>query len=132
MWAPATTVLGGAVNTYGRILVRASRVGADTQLARMGRLVTDAQNGKASIQRLADRVSAVFVPAVLVIAALTLAALAAGRRAGVGGVHRRGRGADHRLPVRAGPGDTDGDPGRYRSRGTARNADQGSRRCSRP
>ena len=71
---PGDDVLGGSVNTYGRILVRANRVGADTQLARMGRLVTDAQNGKASIQRLADRVSAVFVPAVLVIAALTLAA----------------------------------------------------------
>jgi Cu+-exporting ATPase len=68
-----SAVLGGAVNTYGRIRVRASRVGADTQLARMGRLVTDAQNGKASIQRLADRVSAVFVPAVLVVAALTVA-----------------------------------------------------------
>ena len=66
-------VLGGAVNTYGRILLRASRVGADTQLARMARMVVDAQSGKASIQRLADRVSAVFVPAVLVIAALTLA-----------------------------------------------------------
>ena len=77
-WVPVDVsvgdaVLGGAVNTYGRILVRASRVGADTQLARMARMVTDAQNGKASIQRLADRVSAVFVPAVLVIAALTLA-----------------------------------------------------------
>jgi Cu+-exporting ATPase len=69
---PGDDVLGGAVNTYGRILVRATRVGADTQLARMGRLVTAAQNGKASIQRLADRISAVFVPAVLVIAALTL------------------------------------------------------------
>jgi Cu+-exporting ATPase len=67
------SVLGGALNTYGRILVRASRVGADTQLARMARMVVDAQTGKASIQRLADRVSAVFVPAVLVIAAITLA-----------------------------------------------------------
>ncbi|MFN0141937.1 MAG: heavy metal translocating P-type ATPase [Mycobacterium sp.] len=66
-------VFGGAVNTYGRILLRASRVGADTQLARMARMVSDAQSGKASIQRLADRVSAVFVPVVLVIAALTLA-----------------------------------------------------------
>jgi len=65
-------VLGGAVNTYGRILLRASQVGADTQLARMARMVADAQSGKASIQRLADRVSAVFVPVVLVIAALTL------------------------------------------------------------
>ncbi len=67
-------VLGGSVNTYGRILVRASRVGADTQLSRMARMVADAQSGKASIQRLADRVSAVFVPVVLGIAAVTLVA----------------------------------------------------------
>ena len=67
------SVLGGTVNTYGRLQIRATQVGADTQLARMGRMVTDAQNGKASIQRLADRVSAVFVPAVLVVAALTVA-----------------------------------------------------------
>jgi Cu+-exporting ATPase len=70
---PGDDVLGGSVNTFGRILVRANKVGADTQLARMARMVADAQNGKASIQRLADRVSAVFVPVVLVIAALTLA-----------------------------------------------------------
>ena len=69
---PGADVMGGSLNTYGRILVRADKVGADSQLARMARLVTEAQNGKASIQRLADRVSAVFVPAVLVIAALTL------------------------------------------------------------
>ncbi|MBU3750150.1 MAG: cadmium-translocating P-type ATPase [Mycobacterium sp.] len=66
-------VLGGAVNTFGRILVRAERVGSDTQLARMARMVADAQSGKAAIQRLADRVSAVFVPAVLLVATLTLA-----------------------------------------------------------
>lgn len=66
-------VLGGVLNTYGLVLVRATKVGADTQLARMGKLVTEAQSGKASIQRLADRVSAVFVPAVLLVAALTLA-----------------------------------------------------------
>ena len=65
-------VLGGAVNTYGRILVHAKKVGGDTQLARMARMVADAQGGKASIQRLADRVSAVFVPVVLVIATVTL------------------------------------------------------------
>ena len=70
---PGDEVLGGAVNTYGRILVRAEKVGSGTQLARMAKMVADAQNGKASIQRLADRVSAVFVPAVLVISALTLA-----------------------------------------------------------
>ncbi|MFN8102328.1 MAG: heavy metal translocating P-type ATPase [Mycobacterium sp.] len=67
-------ILGGSLNTYGRILVRADRVGADTQLATMARMVTEAQNGKASIQRLADRVSAVFVPAVLAISAVTLVA----------------------------------------------------------
>jgi Cu+-exporting ATPase len=66
-------VLGGAVNTYGRIVLRANKVGGETQLARMAAMVADAQSGKASIQRLADRVSAVFVPAVLVIAAVTLA-----------------------------------------------------------
>ena len=71
---PGDAVLGGTVNTYGRILVRAARVGSDTQLARMGRMVADAQSGKASVQRLADRVSAVFVPAVLAIAAATLLA----------------------------------------------------------
>ncbi len=70
---PGDEVLGGAVNTYGRILVRAKKVGGDTQLARMAAMVADAQSGKASIQRLADRVSAVFVPAVLVIAAVTAA-----------------------------------------------------------
>ena len=72
--APGDPVVGGSVNTYGRIIMRASKVGADTQLARMARMVSDAQSGKASIQRLADRVSAVFVPVVLVIAAVTLAA----------------------------------------------------------
>lgn len=70
---PGDDVLGGSLNTYGRLLVRATRVGADTQLARMAKLVTDAQSGKASVQRLADQVSAVFVPVVLVIAAATLA-----------------------------------------------------------
>ncbi len=71
---PGDQVLGGAVNTYGRIVLRARQVGSDTQLARMARMVADAQSGKASIQRLADRISAVFVPAVLAIAAVTLAA----------------------------------------------------------
>jgi P-type Cu+ transporter len=73
------TVTGGCVNVGGRLLVRATRVGADTQLAQMARLVTQAQAGKAPVQRLADRVSAVFVPVVLAIAVATLAGwLAAG------------------------------------------------------
>jgi len=71
--AAGDTVVGGSLNTYGRVLVRATRVGADTQLARMAKLVSDAQNNKAPVQRKADRVAAVFVPAVLAIAAATMA-----------------------------------------------------------
>jgi len=75
-------VTGGSVNASGRLLVRATRVGADTQLAQLARLVTQAQAGKAPVQRLADRVSAVFVPVVLAIAIATLAGwLAAGQPA---------------------------------------------------
>ncbi|MEV5434432.1 heavy metal translocating P-type ATPase [Streptomyces sp. NPDC052682] len=65
-------VTGATVNAGGRLVVEATRVGADTQLARMAKLVEDAQNGKAQVQRLADRISAVFVPAVLLIAVATL------------------------------------------------------------
>ncbi|KDE97127.1 copper transporter [uncultured Mycobacterium sp.] len=70
---PGDSVVGATVNAGGRIVVRATRVGADTQLAQMARLVSDAQNGKAQVQRLADRVSAVFVPIVIGLALLTLA-----------------------------------------------------------
>ena len=66
--APGDTVTGATVNAGGRLVVEASRVGSDTQLARMARLVEDAQNGKAEVQRLADRISGVFVPVVLLIA----------------------------------------------------------------
>ncbi|MFJ2701932.1 heavy metal translocating P-type ATPase [Streptomyces sp. NPDC087428] len=68
------SVTGATVNVSGRLVVEATRVGADTQLARMARLVEDAQNGKAEVQRLADRISAVFVPVVLLIALVTLVA----------------------------------------------------------
>ncbi|MBW5249657.1 heavy metal translocating P-type ATPase, partial [Streptomyces sp. P01-B04] len=71
---PGDPVTGATVNVSGRLVVEATRVGADTQLARMARLVEDAQNGKAEVQRLADRISAVFVPVVLVIALVTLVA----------------------------------------------------------
>ena len=70
---PGDAVAGATVNSGGRLLVRATRVGADTQLAQLARLVADAQNGKAPVQRLADRISAVFVPVVLVLATATLA-----------------------------------------------------------
>jgi len=71
---PGDVVAGGTVNAGGRLVVRATRVGADTQLAQLARLVEQAQAGKAPVQRLADRVSAVFVPVVIGIALLTLVA----------------------------------------------------------
>jgi len=72
-------VTGATVNTAGRLVVQATRIGADTQLARMAQLVADAQNGKAAAQRLADKISAVFVPVVIALALATLVGwLAAG------------------------------------------------------
>ena len=69
---PGDAVVGATVNAGGRLVVRATRVGADTQLAQMARLVEDAQNGKAEVQRLADRVSGVFVPIVIGLSVATL------------------------------------------------------------
>jgi P-type Cu+ transporter len=81
--AAGDRVTGATVNISGRLVVRATAVGADTQLAQITRLVADAQASKAPVQRLADRISAVFVPVVLVISLLTLAGwLAAGASAG--------------------------------------------------
>lgn len=71
---PGDQVTGATVNAGGRLVVEATRVGADTQLARMAKLVEDAQNGKAEVQRLADRISAVFVPVVILIALGTFGA----------------------------------------------------------
>jgi P-type Cu+ transporter len=70
--APGSDVTGATLNTYGRLLVRTTKVGSDTALAQIARLVEAAQSGKAPIQRLADRVSAVFVPIVIGIAVATL------------------------------------------------------------
>jgi Cu+-exporting ATPase len=67
-------VTGATVNAGGRLVVRATRIGSDTQLAQMAKLVEDAQTGKAEVQRLADRISGVFVPIVIVIASATLGA----------------------------------------------------------
>ncbi|WP_394363282.1 heavy metal translocating P-type ATPase [Amycolatopsis sp. SB7-3] len=69
---PGDAVVGATVNAGGRLVVRATRVGADTQLAQMAKLVEDAQTGKAQVQRLADRVSGVFVPIVIALAVGTL------------------------------------------------------------
>jgi Cu+-exporting ATPase len=81
---PGDPVTGATVNAGGRLVVRATRVGADTRLAQITRLVTDAQTGKAPVQRLADRISAVFVPIVIVIALATFVLTLA---AGAGTVH---------------------------------------------
>ena len=88
---PGDAVVGATVNAGGRLVVRATRVGADTQLAQMARLVDEAQNGKADVQRLADRVSAVFVPVVIVLAAGDARLLA----------RRRRRAGDGRSPPRS-------------------------------
>ena len=70
--APGDAVTGATVNTWGSLLVRATRVGSDTTLAQMGRMVAKAQAGKAPVQRLADQISGVFVPIVIVVSLLTL------------------------------------------------------------
>ncbi|MDT7783460.1 MAG: P-type Cu+ transporter [Pseudonocardiales bacterium] len=69
---PGDSVVGATVNAGGRLVVKATRIGSDTQLAQMAKLVEDAQNGKAEVQRLADRISAVFVPIVIALAVGTL------------------------------------------------------------
>jgi P-type Cu+ transporter len=71
--APGASVAGATVNTFGRLVVRATRVGEETALAQIARLVAEAQSGKAPIQRLVDRVSSVFVPIVLALSLATLA-----------------------------------------------------------
>ncbi|WP_375782458.1 heavy metal translocating P-type ATPase [Streptosporangium becharense] len=69
---PGDPVTGATVNAGGRLVVRATRVGSDTQLAQMARLVEEAQNGKAAVQRLADRISGIFVPIVIALSVATL------------------------------------------------------------
>ncbi len=123
--AAGTPVIGATLNTTGRLVVRATRVGRDTQLAHIARLVEEAQTGKARVQALADRISSVFVPTVLVLAALTLGTWLL--RRGEPRLRRGGSGgrADHRLPVRARAGHADGTAGRHRPRCAAGHRDQG-------
>ena len=79
--APGSEIAGATINAGGRLIVRATKVGSDTALAQIARLVTEAQTGKAPVQRLADRISGIFVPTVFTIAIATLAFwLAAGQR----------------------------------------------------
>ena len=124
---PGDAVVGATVNTSGRLVVRATRVGSDTALARIAQLVTDAQTGKADVQRLADRVSAIFVPIVIVIAVATLGFWLGTGAPAIGGVHRRGGRADHRLPVRPRPGHAHRPAGGHRPGRPARHPHQGPR-----
>jgi cation transport ATPase len=121
---PGDVVVGATVNAGGRLVVRATRIGSDTQLAQMAKPVEEAQTGKAAAQRLADRVSAVFVLIVIALAVGTLG-FWPGTGGQAGGVHRRRRRTDHRLPMRARPGHTDRAAGRHRPRSPARHPDQG-------
>ena len=110
------TVIGATINTTGSLRVRATKVGADTMLAQIIRMVQQAQASKAPIQRLADAISAYFVPVVIAIAIATFAVwfVAGPAPALTAGAGVRGGGADHRLPVRAGPGHPAVDHGRHR------------------
>ena len=115
---PGDEVIGGSLNGTGSFVMRATRVGRDTALARIVDLVQRAQGSKAPIARLADRIAEVFVPFVLVLAAATFVVwFVAGPEPSLTFaltvVHR---GPRHRLPVRDGPRDADRDHGRDRSR----------------
>ena len=113
---PGDEVIGATINRTGSFRFRATRVGQDSVLAQIVRLVQEAQLSKAPIQRLADVVASYFVPAVIGIAALDVRHLA--RLRPDAGVHlrpaQRRRRADHRLPLRPRPGHADGHHGRHR------------------
>ena len=125
---PGATVSAGTVCSDGRLVIGLTAVGSETTLARIVRLVETAQATKAPVQRLADRVAAVFVPAVLAVAAVTLGAWWIGIRQCVGSSAECGVGAGDCLSVCARAGDADGDHGRNGRGGAARHSDQGRKR----
>ena len=122
---PGDQVIGATLNRTGSFVFRATRVGQDTTLAQIVRLVEQAQGSKAPMQRLADRISEVFVPVILVVAALTFVGWLMFGPGAAPDVRPAGgdRRAHHRLPVRARPGDADRDHGRHGQGGRARHPD---------
>ena len=116
-------VIGATLNTTGSVQIQVTAVGDDTALAQIIRLVEDAQGSKVPMQRLADKVSSVFVPAVILAAFATFVALGslrAGHREPDHGHHHHHRGPHHRLPLRPGAGHADRGHGRHRPRRRAR------------
>ena len=118
--AGGSGVAGATVNTYGRLVVRATKVGADTALAQIARLVDAAQSGKAPVQRLADRVSAVFVPVVIGISLATLIGWFAAGAAASTAFTAAVAVLIIACPCALGSGDTDRVDGRHRPRCAAR------------
>ena len=116
--AASDKVIGGTLNNTGSFVMEAERVGDQTLLAQIVRMVSEAQRSRAPIQRLADKVSSYFVPAVLFVAFVTFVVwLWLGPEPRLAHAHcERGRRPDHRLPVRARFGDADVDHGRRRPR----------------
>ncbi len=124
-------VIGGTVNTTGSFVMTATKVGSDTVLARIVALVADAQRSRAPVQQLADRVSAWFVPAVVLVAIVTFVVWAAFGPTPSPGIRsrERRRGPHHRLPLRARARNADGSDGRHRPRCNHRRADPFGRRA---
>ncbi len=133
---PADRVIGATIVASGTFVMRAERVGADTLLAQIVRMVGEAQRTRAPIQRVADRIAGYFVPAVVLAAVSTFIAVEhLGTAAAIRDRARERRGsAHHRVPLRARPRDADVDHGRHRRWSACRSADKERRgaRASRP
>ena len=123
---PGDEVAGATVNAGGRLVVRATKVGADTALAQIARLVTAAQTGKAPVQRLADRVSGVFVPIVIALAVATLGFWLGTGESATFAFTAAVAVLIIACPCALGPGDAGRADGRHRPRRPARPADQGA------